>query len=52
MTWRASSCITYALIDLAERVGGVVADQAERGERQALDEHLHRRGTSCPSGCR
>ena len=30
----------------------MVADDAERRERETLDDHLHRRGTSCPSGGR
>ena len=30
-------------------IGGVVADQAERRERQALDEHLHREVRHVPT---
>ena len=35
---------------LAQRLGRLVADQAERGERQPLDEHLHAEVGHVPPG--
>ncbi len=34
---------------LRQRIGGVVADEAERREREALDEHLHREVRHVPA---